>query len=1303
MAGLDALIKDCCKDEGELRSLLSRASAGELKHAVLNITKSPDASSVLNSAISSLNSDSMQTKRLDLITACVDALKSESIDAQCSRDVTGMLLLQLSSLPSSSVARLTKQFVSSITRSEPLTGRWVELFPKLLAMLSEFPELEYDGATIAGSVARAEVLAAVWRAELTAPTATRLVEVLRDQRMAADELDAVLDAVRGLLRRLEVQDVPPLVYQLVRLCSGPAGARLLHLLLDHFAKQEERLRAKGEEDTRAAANLRQAEGTVIYHVTHAPCLEQGLVKEFARHVRASVQCPARLLTPFSLALALALAGGESHAQTVLDALVSALGRSARETALREESRWLRDAAPPPVDAERLLLEAAALSAGGWAPAGDGLLRLCFALLSAGSKPLARLGSTALTALIGRRPELARDAVGRLVTALAGGVSAEAHAEALGHLVAGCPLTVAESRAHLTDLLAHLGLLPLTTARRLLAALLPVLKICAPLKDQLVLTLRKLLVGKRCEGRQIAVCGLLLCLRHFRVVSSLPFSQASQNFSCAMSQVAADLGPAFPTSANEALCLELLGVLRRCLTQQAPVRATLYAGLHEVISRNPELAETIISMLLQQLKLFTDDSARAPPLRLAACVEVGEEVSLLEPLPQMLAALAACSRRVLAGANTDETEDEGPDVVAAREAERVLDDIAKRMMNVELDDFDLGKECDVGSSTEGRKNVLMLMLLQGVYEALLDHRCQSDFESDSAAATVLICIHQKLDSVAEFRRSKASTKGKKKDSAAAKSAAEKSASRDPATEPLCLSLRSVTRLLSALTTDANPAHHVSLEKLRSETKLTQHVANAARQLSGQLRADGECAGAEGANQRHLVELACRLAPALLKLAGAEEEELSPTCLEALADLLEAFKHHFPARMPTLLEETAVDGAGGLLTRCRLLLSAGCAARGVAPLLRLLLLAAGEASTEEQADLLSWSQQQLRQPPADGHALCRQLVELGLSLADRLSPQSGVARQVARAVHEQLGDLDESVQLIAADPPLGAVTERSAAGCLLALCSRLTGWLEAVDWLLAGCRAAAGATLDEQQAKQEAAVCSRVLALVAVLDELAQSAAPLGPDTDAVLKLLGRTYVSLAALVKYYAARNKHTKLTKATVCGKFERVLEACGRSLTPHVYVFITFTESQQRQQRQGKADPAVKRARVLRQTRLIPVLVCNIENFEKHLIALGKRTKLDLHAGVKLSTSRDFRIIQATLQAALERAGSSEEEEEEEGAENRDPRGADAPAGTASQLARSQLSQGVVRLTRPSQKPSKLSRSQKLSQPAAKRAKVEK
>lgn len=176
--------------------------------------------------------------------------------------------------------------------------------------------------------------------------------------------------------------------------------------------------------------------------------------------------------------------------------------------------------------------------------------------------------------------------------------------------------------------------------------------------------------------------------------------------------------------------------------------------------------------------------------------------------------------------------------------------------------------------------------------------------------------------------------------------------------------------------------------------------------------------------------------------------------------------------------------------------------------------------------------------------------------------------------------------------------------------------------------------------------------------------------------------------------------------RFERVVEFCGRQLTPHVYTFITFTEAQQRQQRPSRpagGDLAGKKARVLRQTRLIPLLVCNVEQFEKHLIALAKRTKLDLCAGLKLSTSRDFRINQATLQAALERAASSEED----GDENDDPAGGATPPAADGQqqgaVSSSQHSQVVSRLARPSQRVSKLSRgaSQHQSQPSSKRPKL--
>lgn len=541
MASLAENIKSSAKCEEALKKLLEESSGDSIRDAVISLIQSSDASSTLHSVLSSLHAEPLHAKQLHVFRTCVEALKNDSVDAPCARDVTGILLMQVSWLPADSVARLTLEFVSSVSRGESLAGRWFELLPRLLSSLAQFADLEYDGVPQSGIQARADALAALCRAQWDAASATRLLEVLRDQRLAAAEVDQLLDAAEQLLKRVEYTELPPLVYQLVRLCAGPAAAALLQLLLEYFSIEEQRVRgAETEVDERAARSLRQAEGTVIYHITHAPSSDGGLVREFTRHVKASVQTPGRLLTPFCLALALALAAGETHAPPVLEGLVAAICRAERERFLRKESRWLANTAPCSVDAEDLLLRAAELCATGWAPAGDGLLSLSFALLAAGVSSggdrLAALGARTLTALVRRRPELARDAVSRLVSSVAGGGSAAAHVDALAQLITGCPLSVAESRGALTELLSHLGLLPLPTARRLLSALLPVLKICVPLKDTLVLTLRKLLVGKRCGARQTAVCGLLLCLRHFRVTGSLPFSQASQNFSCAMSQV-----------------------------------------------------------------------------------------------------------------------------------------------------------------------------------------------------------------------------------------------------------------------------------------------------------------------------------------------------------------------------------------------------------------------------------------------------------------------------------------------------------------------------------------------------------------------------------------------------------------------------------------------------------------------------------------------------------------------------------------------------------------------------------------------
>lgn len=59
--------------------------------------------------------------------------------------------------------------------------------------------------------------------------------------------------------------------------------------------------------------------------------------------------------------------------------------------------------------------------------------------------------------------------------------------------------------------------------------------------------------------------------------------------------------------------------------------------------------------------------------------------------------------------------------------------------------------------------------------------------------------------------------------------------------------------------------------------------------------------------------------------------------------------------------------------------------------------------------------------------------------------------------------------------------------------------------------------------------------------------------------------------------------------------------------------------------------AKLVPETKAIPNLIFSIEQYEKFLITLSKKSKVNLMQYMKLSTSRDFRINAATLDAALQ------------------------------------------------------------------------
>lgn len=186
----------------------------------------------------------------------------------------------------------------------------------------------------------------------------------------------------------------------------------------------------------------------------------------------------------------------------------------------------------------------------------------------------------------------------------------------------------------------------------------------------MLVLRKSMFNRELDARLVGLVGSAQLLRAFNSKAAL-------------------------SSDKERLRLELLGFLRKCLTQQAEVREELYAVLPEVVRATPSVHEAAFGLLAPQLSRYLVLGAQnpgEPPVQLSKCLEkvaASELVVVHEPLPQLLLCMLQCldvHRRKEGSAATDPAS-------AAALVQQQLSTLTTRILKSELEDFELDKSSD----------------------------------------------------------------------------------------------------------------------------------------------------------------------------------------------------------------------------------------------------------------------------------------------------------------------------------------------------------------------------------------------------------------------------------------------------------------------------------------------------------------------------------------------------------------------------------------------------------------------------------
>ncbi|KAI8733755.1 Fanconi anemia group I protein, partial [Biomphalaria glabrata] len=750
-----------------------------------------------------------------------------------------------------------------------------------------------------------------------------------------------------------------------------------------------------------------------------------------------------------------------------------------------------------------------------------------------------------------------------------------------------------------------------SAERLLSALQPLLKLSPFLKDTLILNLRKAMFSRPLDSRKIGALGFLMILKHFRVVGALPSSQISQPIS--LSQIQADVHSSYSPASNEALCLEIIGNLSRCLTQHVDVRLNIYQGLCEVLLRNSELMNPVLDLLFFQLKKYYEFNEDVkPPLRLEPCIIThGDKVYLAEPLAHLVGCAQQCLRKsqdIQSQKKSTETEADDQDGCEEtfQKLQNLLVTLTKRVIEAEMEDFELDKSADFSLATGvGVKNNINAILLLGLYEVLMEFTFEMGKYSIESCKEVLQLFtkHAQLSTV--VKEKSAASSGKKNKTSTTK------------TPNSLIALKAVEKFLTVIICDERPElEENGIDQLIQNKDFLTYILSIAVQKLGQVASKGTCEG-ETQSKEKLLKVCFNIGRLLYisyidnqqkgDSTDQKDRKLNSQILEGLNLVIEmACKNGQNAVLQclsSLEKETEMKG------RLRTSQKNEKIHNHIKKFQRLVVTILNEnkdsQNLKEVFTLFSIIAHLVHHLPSHGEEYQQTFNWL-----------QKVAIEHPIDIHSQLGDIDQDCEV--EQNTHFAVTKANIcpiSGILNLTLTYLEADLDDIDSVIKCHKAnmlAANTCVEEETATQvetlDRSICIRLGLLINSFIELTHSAVTTSPCIHAMLKTVTKLFNVLTSLTKH-------------------------------------LLESDVSEESEKKGKKKNTTQQKgiiKAMKQGKMVPSLICTIELLEKILIQLIKKSKVNLAENFKRSTSRDFRINTETVHTAVEQGISDDSETEE-------------------------------------------------------------
>ena len=706
--------------------------------------------------------------------------------------ILSLMLLELDHFPPSSLAGLVAHFSSLFESGRLVSGSALEFVPAILHSLE--PLAEVPSAACSGSELQSRFVTVVVRASLSPDILTPTMTMFKDMNLLPSDLLRVLNKVLEILPSLELQELPSHVYNLLLLGSKGHRGIVLKGIIQYFDDLAHR-----------NGSSPAVESTVALHVNFALKQDLKLGKELLKVAKKSIDSMSR----FALSLILGTASISRFEDPVLDLIKHGLVSAAKNDDIRSKSVWpaiVDVPLPAPSRLASVLDSVLAHTLKGWevlvlplVKLGHTLFDLTLRSVGYSKSVLAALHKRAesiLTALFNTH-DMVRGPVLEQIFAriIAMAPSADANIALLGSLIATNPSRIIPFENKFKELFNYVSYLDLRTAASLIKALVPVATVLPSFLNHAMLVLKKSLFNRELSSRLVALSGFLSILTQLDISSSSSSTSTSTTSSTtsstqidlfsqvAMSQITTpsrtqQMSHPARIPDGRSLALEIMGHLKRCLTQQYAVRSQLYEALGNIIKDVPGVASDVVELIYFQLNKYVvgggDDTG--PPINLDAVVEVrapdaNPPVRVLDDLPGILrAAIRILNLYSRARDQLLEADTSGSLEVFIRELKAKVDVVLTRSASVHAEDYELDKTANfVVAEPAGLVNHTKATVLLGVLEVLMEAQFMrpglciqgeppSSEASDTESLPLVLAFYAKYH---ELRKRVAETAGTRK--------------------------------------------------------------------------------------------------------------------------------------------------------------------------------------------------------------------------------------------------------------------------------------------------------------------------------------------------------------------------------------------------------------------------------------------------------------------------------------------------------------------------------------------------------------